>query len=291
MRLLFWFCWIPLALQAKLTVLTLVYNSPELIHLQQRSLKAFVKDDWEQLIYINSRDLDIAQEIAKVCEQYGITHYFLPVRANPDLGKHGIGLTWAFRHMLQLGVDKVLLLENDCFVQRPINCTEEFAGYDIAYLPRGTYWDASGKLCEDLNKYPYMNPQFAFFNISNLPDLDMLSCWDDIHLGRIALDSGGGTYLYLKKHPNLAYKILNQTPWFTNKIKDRIYKNAPIRMQTKELKAFMDHNQDPGFIFIHNYTILHYGGGSKWWRPNEKYQNKKFRLTENLLNHLIASYL
>lgn len=289
-RALFLFLCTASSLFAKVHIFTIAYDSPEFIPLQHKSLQAFLIDEYTHTVYINASTNRTAQQLIQACKALNIDYHRLPISKDPSLTDHAKALSYALHHVIEEGFNETLLLENDCFLTRPLCLEEAFKDVFLAFVPRSVYtlgtWD-TGPYGLDPTKAFYVNPQFVFLRIKQLPHIYFFNRWQRIHLNNMLLDTGGPTHHYLKMFPHLPQKHIDSSPFlFSDKEIQMTLQNAPEEMQ-EDLHALLAHNRDVPLQFFCNYSVLHFGGGCNWANRSYNYREKKLQLIETLIDNSI----
>ena len=291
------------SLSAKLTIFTVAFNKPEFIALQHKSLQAFLQDDYEQILFINASDEEIARQLISECRRLDISYIRLPVHKKPRLTCHGKALNFALSYLLSQEAEKVVLLENDCFLLRPFSIEQDFQNVDLAYIPRTYYHteEAASKatLVFD-SKICYCNPMFVYLNLHTLPDPSSIR-WE---YGRVQphlyLDTGGPTVKYLQKYPDINTRVISQHPELKT-FDDVFCFSSAHYLQAEQLVSpgqfilltpLLDYCCEQDAIhFFHNFAILHYGAGSNTWKQlSSKFLKGKWQHTVDLIENLIEHF-
>ena len=214
-------------IEAKVRILTFHYNLPELIEIQHKTLKEFMKDDYELIVFNDAADPKIEREIKDTCAKYNILcvrfepawHQTDPLNEkliewgqNPNVYSHighlveGDG-TPKFNHpsirhchVIQYALDHfgynhddiVCLLDGDCFPIRPISLKSLLADNDIAGIKKYVVED----------QLDYLWVVFTIFNPQTILYKDDLKFHADLINNKVH-DTGSHTYHFLKEHPDV----------------------------------------------------------------------------------------
>lgn len=208
-------------INAKIRILTFHYNLPELIEIQHKTLKKFLKEDYELIVFNDARELEHEKSIKKTCNKLGIRcvrfepswHANDPLNAQisqwqnrSDLYSH-IGLIHPDHpsvrhcHVIQYALnqfgyshdDLVALLDGDCFLSRPASFKEILGDNDIVGIRK------------EQGGIDYLWVVFSLFDPRKVPYKEDLKFHLDVVNNEIH-DTGAHTYHYLKNHPNMIYQ-------------------------------------------------------------------------------------
>jgi hypothetical protein len=208
-------------MHAKIRLLTFHYNLPELIEIQYKTLKQFIKEDYELIVFNDASDPNHEQAIKDVCDKYGIQcirfkpewHLTDPFNAkieewanHSDLYSH-IGLinpqhpSVRHCHVIQYALDLfgynhndlVALLDGDCFPSKRISLRKLLGDKDIVGIRK------------EEGGVEYLWVVFVLFNPQTIPHKEDLKFHIDVINNQIH-DTGSHTYHYLEDHPEIIYQ-------------------------------------------------------------------------------------
>jgi hypothetical protein len=208
-------------IDAKIRILTFHYNLPELIEIQHKTLKRFLKEDYELIVFNDAREPQHERAIQETCDKFGIRCVrFKPEwhdmdllnakvnewAANPNLYSH-IGNIHSQHpsvrhcHVIQYALDKfgynhndlVALLDGDCFLTRPVSFKKLLGNNDIIGIRK------------EEGGYDYLWVVFTLFDPRTAPHKDDLKFHIDVINNQIH-DTGSHTYHYLEDHPEVVYQ-------------------------------------------------------------------------------------
>lgn len=176
----------------KLLLVSLAYNSAELVAFQYKYLKTNLKDDFLYVVADHSYNMDASGKMEKFCRENRIPYYRLPeqsfflYRINASI-MHALALNWAYRNIVLTSEPAVFgFLDNDIFPVRPASVLEKISGKMIY-----------GYIRDEKNGW-YLWPGLAVFNASRLREkkkekkLNFLP-WKEI-------DTGGRNYKNIYKY-------------------------------------------------------------------------------------------
>lgn len=223
MKLIFFLFTLILTLQidARVNILTFAYNLPELIPIQYKTCKRFIKEDHELIVFNDARDPKHEKDIQEVCDKYGIRcirfqpewHDTDPFNVqikewanNPELYSH-IGPLYVQHpslrhcHVIEYALknygynhdDLVVLLDGDCFPIRPTSLKKLIGNNDIVGIRK------------EQGGYEYLWVVFSLFDPRKIPYKNDLRFTIDVINNEIH-DTGAHTYHYLKDHPDVLYQ-------------------------------------------------------------------------------------
>lgn len=268
------------SLQGKALILTFHYNLPELIEIQHKTLKKFLKENYELIVFNDAREEEHEKGIQAVCDKFKIRcirfqpewHETDPFNTlisnwNQDRSLHShIGTLYPQHpsvrhcHVIQYALDQfgydnngpVMLLDGDCFPTRPVSLKQLLGNNHIV----ATSKEEGG--------YEYLWVVFSLFNPKTVPHKDDLKFHLDIIDGQIH-DTGSHTYNYLKNHPEVICKKIKKEnsagfySWADNELREYGFnKNEIILMRDLDaLKNFpwpitVEFHINKGFIHLGN---------------------------------------
>ena len=207
-------------------IYTYSHNRPDFIAHQYASMKKYIKDDFEFIVFNNEREgsssgysPERVVEIFKVCEELGIK--CIRVELDPELqfingypqfhgdsfmgnGSHACGyaFSWGWKHHISKNDCISMIIHSDMFFIKDISISESMNGYNFAYSPhyRSSYHYRSMEDRGDfVLKYPWNGIIIA--DIPNMPNPEELGWGLGIFNGQAA-DVGGQGSIYLEKYKN-----------------------------------------------------------------------------------------
>ena len=141
---------------------------------------------------------------------------------------------------------------------------------------------------------------FVYLNLQALPQPHTIqwNTWWPIE--NLESDTGGPTYYYLKKHPEIRTHRINEFPilekpeHFHWSIRE---KNHYTKAQAPEsllpsLVPLLEHCGDNDIVqFFHDFAILHFHCGSNIWiQLPQEFRRKKWEHVKELIEHQIKLY-
>lgn len=178
----------------KVKVILSTFNRPDLLDIQTKSIKKFLKNDHEIIVIHDSRDNEYVEKFEKICESLNLKFYHhtsFPGK-NPSQ-YHGEVIQWAYDNIIakEFQDDLVLILDHDMFLIGELDILDFFGKNDIAgrHQNRGTV--------------EYVWPGLIMFKYNSIKHIDF-NFYPGSYFGEI-LDTGGGT-CYLLKNNKIKYK-------------------------------------------------------------------------------------
>jgi hypothetical protein len=270
---------------AKIVIFTYSYNRPDFIEIQHKTFAAFLEDDYEFVVFDDSRDQAITDKIKSTCDALNIRHIKIPqeIHDRPYLerlpGENYNHPTVRNVNVVQyslneLGFDHddiVALLDSDLFLTRPFCIRDFMKGFGI-----GAARIHNGHIS-------YLWHGLTFLDMPNLPNHRTLT----FNCGKIderPIDAGGYSYYYLKNNPEVPVRNILQYWHSANFACEdcRTHKWFICTHNTELLKS--KHMSDPEIEFLqsahnvefyYNNTFLHYRGGTNWNNQDTEYHAKK----------------
>lgn len=170
----------------KIKIITLIDRNEDFIELQYNSIKRFVKNQVEYVVFNNSKDDNRRIKINDICSNLGIQTYSL---SGSRYGEPSVTVSNSLNEMWQKYVKDmdgiVFYMDSDMFFISEIDIENIGSNYDIAYIPQ----------YRDNNRIEYMWSGIFLLN------LDTIDKNIDFSLGGVegaGTDTGGKTYYFLK---------------------------------------------------------------------------------------------
>ena len=218
-------------------VYTYSHNRPDFIAHQYASMKKYIKDDFEFIVFNNERQggdpgsgysPERVQEIFRVCEELGVQ--CIRVELDPELqfinghiqfqgdsfvngGSHACAysFTWGWKHYISKNDCISVIIDSDMFFIKDISFSEMMSGYNFSYIP--CYRHVRNYVNEDDRgefafSYPWNG--FVIADIPNMPNPQELSWGLGVFNGYSA-DVGSECMSYISKYKDqLEIKYLDQ---------------------------------------------------------------------------------
>lgn len=176
--------------QSEMLLVSIAYNSDQLISNQIEMVKKHIKDPHYQLLVVdNSTDKTIRKKIQDVCSHHQIEYISMPFTFRQKVCKwfkwggmsHGLALNWTFYHILYHRKPKYFaLLDHDIFPIKDCNLTETIGELHFYGVRR------------DREDYWYLWPGWSIFNFEAIDKKN--PNFQPYFTKTTYLDSGGGNY-------------------------------------------------------------------------------------------------
>ncbi|MCI5051656.1 MAG: hypothetical protein MRY21_00795 [Simkaniaceae bacterium] len=274
---------LPLALFAeKVLIYTYAYNRPEFIEMQHKTLKHFVEDDFEFVVFNDAVNTKMRREIEAVCHKEGVKCVRIPqpIHAMPylhRLAREDINAPSVRNcNVVQFSLNRlgfnhngiVVLLDSDLFLVKPINFHEYLAEHPIASVMQYRT-SPSGE------RVDYLWIGLAMLDFSRLPNHRSIN-FNCGTIKEVNVDSGGHTHDYLASHRDIAVNNLNllyvsQTPQNSSFTEEE---NALIAAQPKDSEWMADRH------------FLHYRAGSNWNLKSPGFHREKYLAIKNFIERI-----
>ena len=276
-------------------VLTPVLNNPTFIEIQYKTLKKYMKCDYEFIVfndakrfpdYSNFNNPDIFDEIEETCKRLGIKSIPVDNQHHQSMTDAAIRCSDSYNFILDYqkkNPDKYLVLDSDMFLIDYLNPHEHFNGYNSAVVLQSRNIDtlrppkSDGlEYCPDSICNYFWNGIF-YFDMNNLNSIDLLD-WQPIN----GTDVGGRMWKWLKTQVSSEIPTAEQIR-FTEKAftDEKLYYIRHLwscSWDSSELPDFLKNNtkvidfikNDPRnmngkfFCEIYDNKFLHYRAGGNW---------------------------
>lgn len=293
-RLFSFFFLLQAALSAeKVLIITTAYNRPDFIELQAKTFRKFLKDDYRFVVFNDACDKAMQTRIENACAMWGLECIAIPqeIHARPyllrennnDLHNPSVRNCNAVQYALDTigfahkGI--VALVDSDLFLVKKFSLKKYLKGHQLAGLHQQKMHN------DDCISYLWIG--ILFMDMSQLPEKETIN----VNCGKISgvsVDAGGFTHYYLKSHPEVKIKYL-----------DQVYIQEKIENPQK-LLAFKEHGFDHHQInalqaglydveFYSHGTFFHYRAGTNWNQQSKEYHETKSRLLNLYILDIMAS--
>lgn len=243
-------------IMSKVEIYTWADKAPEFLYKQHETIKKFVKDkDYEFIVFNNTPITQCKRraEIKKICKELRVKCLDVRFRSFISGASYitGWGIHWAYHRFFRWKKGTIhVILDSDMVFIKDFNFNDYLGDNDICAIHQGR------------GNIEYLWNGFVIMKSADLPDKNYF----DYRLGTIEgerTDTGGKTYYWLKRNPNLKIKYMLHTD------------NADVS-GTKIIPENVRAHYKPEykFQFIEN-VILHYRAGSNWNKKSKDYVDEK----------------
>lgn len=288
----------------KVLIITHNYNCPRFIEVQAKTFKKFLKDDYEYVVFNDANNQNMADQIENMCTTHNVSHVRIPQEIHdrpyqqrdgkyPNSAPHVRHADCVQYSMDTLGFDHddiILMLDSDMILIHPLSLSDYMKDKDIAAFIR-TFRD----------QVHFLWPGLTILNMKTLPEKRTL-CFNTGTINGAPADSGGFTYYYLIKHPEL--RVVDINTIFSHQlflgdkhlnrqadngtdvhetVKMSLYKNN--KFTDPEIKFLL--KQPDTFEFYLDHCFLHYREGSNYTKQPQNYHDHKFQVFTELLNEIL----
>lgn len=151
-------------LRTNFLLITIVFNDAELITLQHRSLKKYLRDDFDYCVVDDSSDEGQANAIREFCATQGVSYVHLPA-VNPGMDGsmcHGFALNWTFRNLVRrLKPEMFGFIDPDIILAGPESFLSPWQGKQFWGLKSPS--QSPRLTAEEKEKHWRLWPGFCFF--------------------------------------------------------------------------------------------------------------------------------
>ena len=278
------FFFVPLALFAKVRILTFHYNRPDFLEYQMKAFQKFLLDDYEVIVFNDAPDARNERAIRSFCEKRGIVcvrfepewhwsdplndelirkvdtqeknSYFLFPWKEGRLDRAAVSSQCSIRHshVIQYALDHygydhddiVVIMDADVFPIKPISIRELLTDVPLAGIEGG------------FNGHPYLWVPFIAFDPRRLPDVRELRFHVDLIDG-VLFDTGSHSFHYLQDHPEVKVRFFPRrfdrdlAPWDA-----KTFAALGFERPDEMAKIFQPSEKE----FYIDYSLVHHVGGS-----------------------------
>ncbi|MDR3550947.1 MAG: hypothetical protein P4L31_06045 [Candidatus Babeliales bacterium] len=270
---------------AKVLVITHSCNRPDLIKLQDKTFKKFLKNDYEFVVFNDARKKSIRHEIDAICSQLHIRCIGIPqeVHDRPylarDLGEDYNNANARCANVVQYSLDVlgfkhdgiVMIIDSDMFLISDFNVEESLENYPIAGVHHSR------------GHVNYLWNGLVLLNMRKLPNKTEIN----FNCGRVdgfGTDVGGFLYYYFKKHPEIKSLPIGCLHMNSLICVDCL-KNERVgcKHNTQALKSLNFNERAIQLIqsgvhnieFLFDNAFLHYRGATNWDNKSSDYHAQK----------------
>ncbi len=280
----------------KVLLITHSYNRPEFIEIQTRTFKAFLNDDYEQVIFNDAPNESMKNQIEEMCKKCGIKCYRIPqeLHKRPAPGhRHIDGIMYSLEQIGYNFNGLVCLVDSDLFLLKPFSIEKYMQGYDIS-------GELQGRESATL-KIRHLSPILVFMNMPTLPNKHTLSFEGGDVLG-LTCDVGGHTYYYFKNNPSIRSRFftLMYLPALKKALACTACNNFSCTSCKTQLLNHYNFDQDAlNFIhacpddnmeFVLDNHFMHYRCGSNWNHKPAEYHATKLKALNDYIAHLLYTH-
>ena len=245
-----------------------MHSRPDFVSWQAKTFNAFLKDEYEYVVFNDATKEDIAVHIEQECQALGIRCIRVPQSIHQPLHTTNKRQAEAIQYSLDtLGYEYpgiVMLISSDMFLTKPVNINSLLTKYDFI-----------GSLKKRSNEFiecRYAAPSLAIIDMQNIPDKHQLS-FASGNIDGLACDTGAQTHAYFKNHPTVKIKLFP-------------IEEAHIAFDEQEqMKKWRYGTLSYGMEFhIDGYFLHYYAGGCSWPGYPPEYHAEKTHILEDYLN-------
>lgn len=276
--LIIFFAFVSQITSAHVLIFTYACNHPEYIEWQAKTLALFADDEYELIVFNNAFDGKERAAINAMCESLNIKVIQVPYEIHqkglyiPEdsiFGNasvyHCRAAQWSLEHYGLQHDDILVIFDGDLFLIQPFSFRKFLDNYQIA-----GFYKYGG-----IPSIPYLWLGLIMLDLRQLPNKETLNiCCVQVTGGH--LDSGGGTYHYLENN-KVRLRTINQQ--HINSLRCTSCQKKLFGCCAHNFWKLRDMNMGEDLInlieympllplfnieFYHDYTFMHYQGGSDY---------------------------
>jgi hypothetical protein len=280
----------------KVLVITHNYNRPDFVEIQYKTFEKFLLDiEYEYVVFNDAPQEPMKTQIDNVCKKYGIRCIRVPQKMHttgdrPLNKRHVNGVRYSLEVIGYDNDGPVVIIDSDMFLIRPLSIEERLGDNHILSAMRGGGPDS----------IDWLWPGISILAMNKLPNKRTLN-YDCGPVNGHILDSGGSSYLYLKRHPGLKLEVINslwcyqlfladkhnQIPEKTSvAAQERIVAYKNYGFNEKEIKFLL--NKPDTFEFYLDNHFLHYREGTNYTNQQQGYVDHKTRIFKEFIDNVLA---
>ena len=274
---------------AKILIFTQSYNRPDFIEIQYQTLKKFLRDEYELIVFNDAVDQNIYNQIVQECAKHDIQCIPMPQELHHPCNYPSVRHCSIIKYTLAtIGFnadDIIAFLDSDLFLIREFSIRECMKNFDIAGL----------EVYREHVKYLW--PGLIFLDIRTMPNKETIR-FECAIIDGICTDSGGSTHYYIKNNPEARVKYFDKIIFPDDFFCEDCKQNDGYQCIHNVTKMQELSFSDPLITlctFCRNYsmeiylqnTFLHYRAGSNWTNDSNHFHERKTTLLKNLIRELV----
>ena len=287
-------------IHTKVLIFHYAFNRPDFIKLQYLTLKTFLEEDFDMMVFNDAKDAKNSLELEKACNELNIACIRVPQEIHskkPRVRGQDNSLS-STRHcnvinysLVNYGYkhdDILMIIDSDMFPVKKFSVRKYMSDCQLVGAFRA------------MNKghLRYVWPGLTFMDLSSLPEVESLT-FDSGFIGDHKADTGGSSYNYLKSHPNISVQEIScmhvTNCFMCDSCSNSGKTTCAHRDSLKYLYALDHHEWQLIDSFSHNFefylerTFLHYKAGTNWNGRSDSYHQQKFAAALTFINARIKS--
>lgn len=282
--------------KSQILVFTYSYNRPDFIEIQYKTLKKFLLDEYEFIVFNDASDPHLEKEINETCSKLEIKCIripqiihslpYLPRMRGEDLNYPTVRnvnvVQYSLNKMGFAHTDIVMLLDSDLFLVKPFSAREFLHGYCLGGAQTGN------------GHVSFLWHALAILDMKSMPNKESLT----FNCGRVdghPIDGGGHSYFYIKNNPDAKVRFMNHSLSESFLCELCNTTNQPLcNHNTKELINQNFNELQIQFLqkahrveFFHDNTFLHYKSGTNWNNKSSEYHLIKTKALNDYITALL----
>lgn len=254
--------------ERKVKIYTWTDKAPEFIYKQYETMQSFVRDkDWEFIVFNNTpiTAWKRQRKIKQICKELRIKCLDVRFRSFISGASYitGWGILWAYHRFFRWQKNTIqVIFDSDMFFVDDFCFNEYLEENEICAIHQRR------------GEVEYLWNGIVIMRGADLPDKNHL----DFRLGTVEgerTDTGGKTYYWLKRNPDLKIKYINHTEHSDITGTEMIPENIRSEYKTEY-----------NFQFIES-SILHYRAGSNWNKKSKDFVDDKKEYLNKFLNEML----
>ncbi len=268
----------------KVLIITHAFSRPDMIELHVKTFNAFLKEDYELVVFNDASNDDMRRSIESTCKKLAVKCYRVPQEMHKHLNspghRHMDGIRYAFQTVGFQHDGPLMLIDGDMFLIKPLSVFEFLDGYDIMGVEQVR---ENARL-----RVSHFSPALIFINMKTAPNIRTIN-FDGNYVEDVMVDVAGQTYYYIKNNPTLRYRFLSmestsRLPHDKKVLQELGYDNMAITF-------FLGLPRDYCFEFYgDNYFLHYYAGASNWPGYGANYIEEKNHYFRKFIDDCIKHY-
>ena len=279
---------------------TVAVNNPKFIELQYLTLKKFVKNDFEFVVYNDAKSWNdltnfnnfdkqyTKNEITKTCESLNIKCIDIPnlhhstYRFDPS-DRNANSINFIYKDLLTINKPS-LFIDSDMFIINDIDILEKYKNYNLAVVPQYRQMPICINNISSVLDVKYFWTGLYYFDMPNMKNKNLMDFNKIPHT-----DTGGATYDYLMnnddtENPIYDIKFLKSNCWNAS--------NLPSFINRKVLN-FLENDpknySEKYYAELYDDTYFHLRAATNWDYAGFNVNNKRNTILYDTIIDILKS--
>lgn len=245
-------------------------DQPEFIRVQKTLLDKYLLDPFEYVVLSHAHTREMADKIAKVCQELGVEHHVLDVEPLPWINNvdHSIAMQLAWDEWCLKDKGPVVFVHNDMFPMAPFSFLDYLGDNHVSAVlqTRGPG-----------DKVRYLSSHVFLANPASMPNPETIDMGCGVIEGE-HVDVCGRTHYWLKENPDAKVRWM-EMEWLSNQETCKeVLGRYPDLLET--------YNPVWGCEYLGK-MLFHYGRGTNWDNQSQSWVQAKREWFERWVEQVV----